>query len=30
MDAELLILLGTAIFCGFFVQTVVGTRSGKI
>jgi hypothetical protein len=30
MDAELLILLGTAIFCGFFVQTVVGFAGSLI
>lgn len=30
MDPELLILLGTAIFCGFFVQTVVGFAGSLI
>lgn len=30
MDTELLILLGTAIFCGFFVQTVVGFAGSLI
>lgn len=30
MDADLLILLGTAIFCGFFVQTVVGFAGSLI
>ena len=30
MDSELLILLGTAIFCGFFVQTVVGFAGSLI
>lgn len=30
MDLELLILLGTAIFCGFFVQTVVGFAGSLI
>lgn len=30
MDVELLILLGTAIFCGFFVQTVVGFAGSLI
>lgn len=30
MEPELLILLGTAIFCGFFVQTVVGFAGSLI
>lgn len=30
MDIELLLLLGTAIFCGFFVQTVVGFAGSLI
>lgn len=30
MDYNLLILLGTAIFCGFFVQTVVGFAGSLI
>lgn len=30
MDAELLLILGTAIFCGFFVQTVVGFAGSLI